>query len=148
MGRHEVGAVPLACMLDTGPLCGLRGSACAERCAAMRPISGSRTACCKRPCRPRSPCIAWTSYRVRLGPPIAPMADPRDAIDLGAPIGPMDPRVGGGETATALCRRCSGQDFAGTVQRTLLRSSPGYLILFTASANVSRPNRLTMSFDP
>ena len=41
-----------------------------------------------------------------------------------------------------------GAYVAGTAQRTLLKSSPGYLILFTASANVSRPNLLTMSFAP
>jgi hypothetical protein len=37
---------------------------------------------------------------------------------------------------------------AGILHSTLLRSSPGYSILFMASASVFRPNLLTMSLDP
>jgi hypothetical protein len=42
----------------------------------------------------------------------------------------------------------AGSSVAGILHNTLLRSNPGYLILFTASASVSRPNRLTISLDP
>jgi len=48
---------------------------------------------CHKPLAPLRPLRPLASYSARLGP-IGPMAAPRDPIDLGAPICPMDPEGG------------------------------------------------------
>jgi hypothetical protein len=70
-------------------------------CAAMRPISGSRTACCvgsaTSPCTATAPCVAWASYRARL-PPSDPWRPLGTQWTLAAPSARWTPRVRVGHT--------------------------------------------------
>jgi hypothetical protein len=56
-----------------------RLQACAQMVRCYQ--SGSRQLCDKPPWASTAPCVAWASYRARLGP-IGPIALPRDPIDL------------------------------------------------------------------
>jgi hypothetical protein len=73
-------------------LCGLFGS---SLCSNGALLSERVTQLCdKPPWASTDPCVAWASYRARLGP-IGPIALPRDPIDLGEKVADVRNRTEG-----------------------------------------------------